>query len=203
MAMGRFVEARRELERAYGLDPLSAVIRTNLARNEFFAGNDGAASARLDFALEADRTFFLALGLLSQVRVRQGRLTEAVAAAEQASRNDDAPDHLAWRGYALARAGQVAAARRVTQDLERSSRAAHVDGYRVALVYAALGDRDRAFAWLDTAYANRSPWLAYVLRDPAVDDLRRDARFDSLLRRLQLPAPEEIAAGLEAANPRR
>jgi serine/threonine protein kinase/Tfp pilus assembly protein PilF len=189
MAMGRSAEARRELERARELDPFSAVIWTNLARNEFFAGDDTAAAARLDSALEADRTFFLALGLLSQVRVRQGRLADAVSAAEQASANDDAPDRAAWRGYALGRAGQVAAARRVAADLERTSREAHVDGYRVALVYAALGDPDRAFAWLDTAYAKRSPWLAYVLRDPAVETLRREPRFDDLLRRLGLPPP--------------
>jgi eukaryotic-like serine/threonine-protein kinase len=186
MAMGRSVEARRELEQARELDPFSAVIRTNLARNEFFAGNDDAASTRLQSALQADRTFFLALGLLSQVRLRQGHLTEAVSAADEASRNDDAPESAVWRGFALARAGQVAAARRVAQELEATGQGTHVDGYRVALVYGALGDPDRAFAWLDTAYAKRSPWLAYILRDPAVDDLRRDPRFGELLGRLRL-----------------
>jgi serine/threonine-protein kinase len=187
MAMGRSVEARRELEEARELDPFSAVIRTNLARNEFFAGNDEAAVTRLDSALQADPNFFLALGLLSQVRIREGRLAEAVAAADQASRNDDAPDSMAWRGFALARSGQVMSARAVARELEDASRRTYVDGYRVALVYAALEDPDRAFGWLETAYAKRSPWLSYVLRDPAMDGLRGDPRFDELLRRLRLP----------------
>ena len=192
MAMGRSAEARGELDRARQLDPFSPVIRTNLARNEFFAGDDGAASILLQSALQADRTFFLALGLLSQVLLRQGRTTEAISAAEQASRNDDAPDSAAWRGFALGRAGQLAAARRVADELERTRRTTHVDGYRLALVYAAAGDRDRAFLWLDTAYAERSPWLSYILRDPAVADLRGDARFGELLRRLRL-VPEAAA----------
>src|SRR5262249_6836336 len=194
MAMGRFVEARRELEKARELDPFSAVIRTNLARNEFFAGNDDAAATRLDSALEADRTFFLAQGLLSQVRVRQGRLADAVKAAEQASRNDDAPDAAVWRGFALARAGDKAGARQVARELEARSREVHIDGYRVALVYAALGDADRAFAWLETAFAKRSPWLSYVWKDPAVDALRGDRRFGDLLRRLRLPPTPGAAA---------
>jgi eukaryotic-like serine/threonine-protein kinase len=191
MAMGRADEARAELERARQLDPFSPVIRTNLARNEFFAGNDAAAAAQLQSILQADRTFFLALGLLSQVLVRQGRTAEALAAAEQASRNDDAPDSAAWHGFALARAGQLGAARRIAQDLEARRRTTHVDGYRIALVHAGGGDRDRAFLWLDTAYDERSPWLSYILRDPAVDGLRPDPRFSALLRRLGLAEVSE------------
>jgi tetratricopeptide (TPR) repeat protein len=187
MAMGRFDEAQAELERARTLDPFSLVVQANLARNDFFAGRDETAAARLEAALRSDHQFFLALGLLSHVRARQGRFADALAAAEQATASDDAPDSLAWLGYAAARSGRRAEARRLAAELADRSRRAPVDPYRVALVHVALGENDAAFEWLDRAYARRSPWLAYVLPDPAVDPLRRDPRFRELLGHLRLP----------------
>ena len=51
----------------------------------------------------------------------------------------------------------------------------------------ALGDKDRAFQWLDRCYEERSPWLGWLKTDPALDPLRSDPRFADLLRRIGLP----------------
>jgi hypothetical protein len=57
----------------------------------------------------------------------------------------------------------------------------------VAIVYAGLGDKDRAFAWLDRAFDDRT-WSLYLLRvEPMLDGLRRDRRFAPLIRRVGLP----------------
>jgi tetratricopeptide (TPR) repeat protein len=57
-----------------------------------------------------------------------------------------------------------------------------------AEVYAALGDRDRAFALLFQAVEQRDDWHLYVKRDPAFDSLTTDARWPELLARMNLSA---------------
>jgi hypothetical protein len=49
-----------------------------------------------------------------------------------------------------------------------------------------LGDRDRAFAWLNQAAIERSLWLGYLKVEPKFDSLRSDSRFQELLRHVGL-----------------
>ena len=57
----------------------------------------------------------------------------------------------------------------------------------IALVYAGLGDRERAFEWLEKAYDERSNRLAYLGREPGWTSLHPDPRFAALLSRIGLP----------------
>ena len=61
-----------------------------------------------------------------------------------------------------------------------------MSAYHVAVIYAALGDTDRAFERLEGAFEERSPWIGYMKVDPRVDPLRSDPRFDELLRKARL-----------------
>ena len=63
----------------------------------------------------------------------------------------------------------------------------YVVSYYVASIYAALGDNDKAFAELETSFAERD-WELYRLKvDPLMDPLRDDPRYKDLLKRLNLP----------------
>jgi len=55
-----------------------------------------------------------------------------------------------------------------------------------ALVYASLGDKDQAFAWLERADKERDGILARIKVDSRFDNLRSDPRFTELLKRLGL-----------------
>ena len=57
----------------------------------------------------------------------------------------------------------------------------------VAAVHTLLGEPDPAFEWLNTAYRERSSRLPWVTLDPRFDSLRAEARFEDLLRRINLP----------------
>jgi TolB-like protein/DNA-binding winged helix-turn-helix (wHTH) protein len=57
----------------------------------------------------------------------------------------------------------------------------------MAFTYASLGNRDRAFAWLDKAVEQRNWMIIYLKRDKVWDPLRSDPRFAALLRRVELP----------------
>ena len=55
-------------------------------------------------------------------------------------------------------------------------------------VIVAEGEIDEAIAWIETAYAERRPWLVGWLRTPVLtDNLRHDPRFQDILRRMKLP----------------
>jgi hypothetical protein len=57
----------------------------------------------------------------------------------------------------------------------------------IATVYAGLGDKDKAFEFLEKAYRERSLNLSWHINaDLRVDNLRSDPRFRDLLRRMRL-----------------
>jgi len=58
----------------------------------------------------------------------------------------------------------------------------------IATVYAGLGDKDKAFEYLEKAYQERSSDLPYFLKaDLRMDSLRSDPRFQDLMRRMNFP----------------
>ncbi len=64
---------------------------------------------------------------------------------------------------------------------------AGIDPLNVAYVYAALGEADAAFEWLEKAYERRQMGLTLMRADPRSDPLRSDPRFADLLRRIGFP----------------
>jgi hypothetical protein len=62
-----------------------------------------------------------------------------------------------------------------------------VGRYEIALIYAGLGLKDEAFAWLEKSFSARDKGLTYLKIDPCLDPLRSDSRFQDLLRRVGFP----------------
>jgi hypothetical protein len=58
--------------------------------------------------------------------------------------------------------------------------------YLIAKIHAGLGEKDEAFVWLEKAYEERDERMVMLKVDPHVDSLRRDPRFQDLLRRMHL-----------------
>lgn len=61
-----------------------------------------------------------------------------------------------------------------------------VGGYEIALVYAGLGEKSKAFTWLENSYKSHNEGLTNLKIDPCLDPLRSDPRFDALVRRVGL-----------------
>ena len=57
----------------------------------------------------------------------------------------------------------------------------------IAELYADLGDKEQAFAWLDIAYQEHDTNLTFLKVDVALDPLRSDPRFTALVRKMGLP----------------
>ena len=97
------------------------------------------------------------------------------------------PLKLGELGDTYARMGNKAAAQAAIQKLVDSSAKNPVGTFEVAVVYAGLGEKDRAFEWLQRAYKVHDSEMCYLKSDPRLDPLRSDPRFQALLRRMNFP----------------
>jgi tetratricopeptide (TPR) repeat protein len=99
-------------------------------------------------------------------------------------KDGDSPHALGHLGNAYARAGRIDEARRTISQLEQHIRRDGFGSYEIALVYAGLGNKDQAFAWLENSYRSHDEGLTNLMVDPCLDPLRSDPRFTSLVRRV-------------------
>jgi hypothetical protein len=74
----------------------------------------------------------------------------------------------------------------VAGTLEQLSKQRYVQAYSIASIYGALGDKNRAFTWLDKATGQRDSYILKIKVDPAFDKIRSDQRYDRLLESLNL-----------------
>ena len=57
----------------------------------------------------------------------------------------------------------------------------------MAEIYTTLGDKDKAFHWLEVVYERPHAWFPWVRVEPAFRPVRSDPRFQYLLRRMNFP----------------
>lgn len=189
--IGRIDEAETEFRRALTLDPLSPLINTDAARPFIRSGDYQRAISQLQAAIEIDPNFPRAHNLLALCYTRLGRFEEAASEAQQAAelsgpgpQQRDATSRLSYQlAFIYAKAGRAADARRVVEELEASATARNDQLYGQALAYLALGERDRAFVFIEKLYETRNVDFASLTFNPEWDSLRGDTRFEALMRR--------------------
>jgi eukaryotic-like serine/threonine-protein kinase len=129
------------------------------------------------------RHYFLAVGYEGSGQ-RLEAIPEYQKAVELSQGDTDATAGLA---HAYAATGQRANAEKILHDFLQKSKTSYVSPYMIGTVYAGLGDKNKAFEFLEKAYQERSPDIPYFLKaDLRIDNLRSDPRFQDLLRRVGL-----------------
>jgi serine/threonine-protein kinase len=186
-ALGRFEEAFGEIARAVELDPLSPVVGTSHGDTFYYARRYDEAIACYQHTLELDPRFPWARFNLGRALQELGRHDEAIRTFEAALRDagmslEDSPA----LAHAWAAAGDRVRAGAILDRVIERWREGRVSPYSVANVYAALGDRDQAFVWLERALEDRDRMMVSLRVHPRLDPLRGDPRFTDLLRRLRL-----------------
>jgi tetratricopeptide (TPR) repeat protein len=187
--MGHIDEGINEVRRAAALDPLSFEICYMLGWDQIYAHRYDEAVTQLRKCVDLEPSVWTSEVLLGEAYEQQGRFPEAIVELKKARKIED---QIQWPFAELARAyalsGQRAEARLALDELlSRSKRGYVVSKYLIAIIYAALGDKDQAFAFLDQAYAERSFFLYQLKVDPELDSLRSDERFQDQLRRMNFP----------------
>jgi TolB-like protein/Flp pilus assembly protein TadD len=184
---GRTADAIRESERAMQLDPVNPSIVVDRGLPYFLSRRYDEAMAHARKGLELFPDFFLCHLLLGSSLTEKGESAAAIAELEKAKSLEPTPLVLGELGYVYARGGRPADARAVLAELQDGSRTRYVAAYWLAMIHAALNEKDEAFAWLERAYAARSWWLVWLKTDPKADPLRSDPRFADLSRRVGFP----------------
>jgi len=183
-AVGRWREGLTHVNRAIQLDPLGAL--PSWEREYcFYSGRQyDSVVVQNTRTRHLDPNLFYVDSWVGAAYREKGLIREALAEYEHAqSLAGDRP--LYGRAITLHRAGQKDAARSVIHALEVESQRGRANASYVALAYAGLGERDRAFKWLDRSVAaHEIPGAAYF---PEFDSVRSDPRFGEWLRRVGMP----------------
>src|SRR6266498_2627714 len=185
--LGRFDEAAFMAKRAHEIDPLSSVISVNLSET-YQNQNDSNASIENSLkVIELDPNYPSAHRALGESYLKQGRNAEAIASLEKAVElsNRDAVT-LMYLGYGYGVVGKRVEANAIVKELEEKYASKASVGRYVAAVYAGLGEKDKAFEWLEKDFQTKGD-LADSRWQIPFESLRDDPRFKDLLKRMGLP----------------
>ena len=186
VAQGLIEEALEAGRKAEELDPLSMIILTELGKTLYYAGRNEEAINQYKKSLEIDTGFAIAHKGLAEVYAFTSRFEEALTEIQTAiSLSKGSVFILDDLGYIYGLRGMRKEAEKVLDDLERLSTETYVPPFGRAVIYAGLGDNDKAMEWLLKTYEERS-FLTWLKVDPAFKNLRNDTRFIQLLKKIGL-----------------
>lgn len=186
--MGEIDRGVTELRVAQKLEPLWAAPKACVGMLLYFGRRYDAAITELGQTLSADEGSDHARRFLGRAYLRTNQLERAMT--EFARCRHPTPGSYGDMGQSLALLGRRTEALAELQRLERQSAAEYVPSYDLASIAASLGDMDQALELLDRAVEERSTLLGWLRLDPAFEALRSDARFEEILVRIGLSAPQ-------------
>ncbi len=182
---GRSDEALSEAKRARELDPLFPFAGALEGQFLNHAGRPDEALDRLKKTFELAPTFWMPHVFAASAYIEKGMYREAIAEARQATElSPFQTASVTHEGYALAKAGRRDEARSVLDKLLKLSTERFVPPYHLATIYNGLGETDKAFEWLEKGYELGDPKMAFLKVEPKWNNLRGDARFIDLMKRM-------------------
>jgi tetratricopeptide (TPR) repeat protein len=187
-SLGRHQEALAIVKTGQERNPASIPVNGCALTVHFFARQyDEAIAAGLK-NLELEPNDLSTLYFLAMAYEQKGMYDEAVATQlkellargakpEEVEASRAVYNASGWRGYWLKR----------TERLTEAAKRRYVSPFDLAQMYIHIGDKERAFAFLENAYSERSDQLTRLKVDPTFDPLRSDPRYTHLMRRVGFP----------------
>jgi tetratricopeptide (TPR) repeat protein len=180
--MGRFAEAEKQIKLAQTMAPKSPAPNRAMMQILYWQHKDDAAVAQGLEALSKDNKGLVAHFLLSFVYIHQGQFEKGIEEMKASMASGDAGS-LAGLAYAYAMAKNQPELEKTLEQLKHHPAHDHV-AYRLAAVYVALGNKDKALSLLEKDYRQRSNWMTKLKVDPVMDPLRQEPRFKQLIRKM-------------------
>ena len=184
--VGRVDEAVDEAAKAVEMEPLSLINNSVLASSYVYARQYDKALTQAQKGYELDPNFPLFRLWVGFAYILKGQYQQAIAFTQTP---DDSPSRwnsIVVMAHAYAKMGDRSNCERTIGELEEIGKTRYIRRYYIASIYATLGDRDKAFAELDRAFADKDSFLARLVEDPLMDPLRNDPRFTAMLAKLGL-----------------
>jgi tetratricopeptide (TPR) repeat protein len=181
--LGDEEKGESEIQQAKRLDPLSVLVNWFLGFSKYEARRFDDALGQLEKTIELDPQNSFTYFVVSMVHQAIGSYEKSVEAyAKSIELAGDSQNAEAIR-QSFVREGWEGTVRLLTG----IPRPPAMFSYQAATLLASIGEKDAAFAELNTAYENREAFLVMIKVDARMDSLRDDPRFKELLRKMGLP----------------
>ena len=191
--MGRHEEAVIETNKAHEIDPFSRTISAMIGKRFVEARHFDEGIAQYKKVIEMEPNYPNGHAFLRDAYEAKGLYPEAIAETRIASvllerqSAESAEGEAAAFTEALKTAGAQGYQRKQLELRLKEYEQGYESAFGVAGIYAVLGDKDRAFEWLEKSFAIHADDLINLKIEPAFDGLSTDPRFQDLLRRVGLP----------------
>ena len=182
-SQARFDEAKREMSKAIELEPRSPNLHADFGQILYFARDYNDAIIECHKALEVEPDFMFAHQYLNSIYAKKNMHAEAVEELLMSERTNGrlSDDAIKSKRQVFMKAGWAEFLRARLKLMAPAG-----SPVQAAWAYAMLGEKDRALDELERARDANDFFLTFVKVDPTFDDLRSDARFQNLLRRMNL-----------------
>jgi tetratricopeptide (TPR) repeat protein len=187
MAMGRTEESLAAGERAFEIEPFDLGIHQHTGWHYISTRKYEKAIEHLQETLKLDPEFYPPNLMLGIAYGEKNEFSQAIAYLQKARQLENIPLVLSFFGYIYAVSRQRNKALMLLNELSELSKRVYVAPYDIALIHAGLGDKERAFEYLERAYQDRNEPMCWLNVNPGLDSLRSDPRFSDLVRRIGLP----------------
>jgi tetratricopeptide (TPR) repeat protein len=186
-----FRAALNQLEKLMIIDPLSALIYKRLGRLFYLMGEHETATAYLDDALDLEPGSLEAFAVKGAIYAEAGRYEDALACFEESLRSQYQIEIVAMIGAVYAKMGDLRKALAIVKKVEEEARIRGGNAIMLAHLYLAVGKKADAYAALDRAYSQHEPDIRALTYDRRWIQIRNEARFRELIRRVGLPAIQD------------
>ena len=184
-AQGQTEDALAEMKRAHDLDPISLIIDMGLGGLYIYARQYDQAIAHFEKTRELHPEAFQPDSNLAYVYEIKGMKDEAVAAyLKSRTLAGDSAERVSAFKTTYAVAGWKSYLQRRVDEMKAQAKLRYVSPFSIALVYAQMGDKTQALAWLEKTYEERNYRLLFIRIDPRLDSLRSEPRFIGLMKRV-------------------
>jgi serine/threonine protein kinase len=187
---GREQEALAEVNRAHQLDPLSPMISNQVGSVHVMARQYDEAIVVCQKVANENPTFARAHLCLASAywgKHMYPQVIEEWKTYGELSGDRNESDFASAMEQGFHSAGWKGALAKGIESRQTQRKIGYSSAYRIAELYADLGDQHQAFQWLNTAYQERDWWLMGLKTDFLLDPLRSDPRFAELVRKVGLP----------------
>jgi tetratricopeptide (TPR) repeat protein len=189
--MGRHAEAVAEMKKALQLDPLSSASNGYMGMTYLLAGDYQKSVQQLQHTIDLDPTFPLAHFFFASCLTEIGKYEQAIDQMQKALLLESAsPEQAAAVAAEFLKAFRTGGPNSYWQknlELTLKYGQAGTGALDLAGAYARVGDKEKAFEWLDKSYAEKAGDVTLIKYLPDFKSLRGDPRFSALLKRIGLP----------------
>lgn len=186
MIQGKFDESLNEMKKAQEIDQFSLIVNLNIGTVLFRAQRYAEAETQARKTIELDPNFSRGHWLLGLIQEQQGKFPEAISSFRRAADlSGNGTLALASLAHAYAKSGNRSEAKKILDELLKNQEKRYVAPDYLAMIYTALGDKDKAFSQLERAAQDR-PFSMFQLEiEQRLAELKTDPRFQKIRTEMQ------------------